>query len=81
MTTTPQINSDSIHLVSGDSVKATAQAKRADGSTTNGIDVTDQATVVWYAADDAKASAADWTLLPDMSAPRQRFRLLPRASI
>jgi len=67
VTTTPQINSDLIHLVSGDSVKATAQAKRADGSTTNGIDVTDQATVVWYAADDAKASAADWTLLPDMS--------------
>ena len=67
VTTTPQINSDSIHLVSGDSVKATAQAKRADGSTTNGIDVTDQATVVWYAADDAKASAADWTLLSDMS--------------
>ena len=65
--TTPQINSDSTHLVSGDSVKATAQAKRADGSTTNGIDVTDQATVAWYAADDAKAPATDWTLLPDMS--------------
>lgn len=63
----PQINSDSTHLVSGDSVKATAQAKRADGSTTNGIDVTDQATVAWYAADDAKAPAADWTLLSDMS--------------
>ena len=63
----PQINSDSTHLVSGDSVKATAQAKRADGSTTNGIDVTDQATVAWYAADDAKAPAADWTPLPDMS--------------
>lgn len=67
VTTTPQINSDSTHLVSGDSVKATAQAKRADGSTTNGIDVTDQATVAWYAADDAKAPAADWTLLSDMS--------------
>lgn len=67
VTTTPQINSDSVHLVSGDSVKATAQAKRADGSATNGIDVTGQATVVWYAADDAKASAADWTLLSDMS--------------
>lgn len=67
VTTTPQINSDSTHLVSGDSVKATAQAKRADGSTTNGIDVTGQATVAWYAADDAKASAADWTLLSDMS--------------
>ncbi len=65
--TTPQINSDSTHLVSGDSVKATAQAKRADGSTTNGIDVTAQATVVWYTADDAKAPAADWTLLSDMS--------------
>lgn len=63
----PQINSDSTHLVSGDSVKATAQAKRADGSTTNGIDVTAQATVAWYAADDAKAPAADWTLLSDMS--------------
>ena len=67
VTTTPQINSDSAHLVSGDSVKATAQAKRADGSTTNGIDVTGQATVAWYAADDAKAPAADWTLLSDMS--------------
>lgn len=67
VTTTPQINSDSVHLVSGDSVKATAQAKRANGSATNGIDVTDQATVAWYAADDAKAPAADWTLLPDMS--------------
>ena len=65
--TTPQINSDSTHLVAGDSVKATVQAKRADGSTTNGIDVTEQATVSWYAADDAKASAADWTLLSDMS--------------
>ena len=67
VTATPQINSDSTHLVSGDSVKATAQAKRADGSTTNGIDVTGQATVAWYAADDAKAPTADWTLLPDMS--------------
>ena len=67
VTTTPQINSESTHLVSGDSVKATAQAKRADGSTTNGIDVTAQATVAWYAADDAKAPAADWTLLSDMS--------------
>lgn len=67
VTTTPQINSDSTHLVSGNSVKATAQAKRADGSATNGIDVTGQSTVAWYAADDAKAPAADWTLLPDMS--------------
>lgn len=65
--TTPPINSESTHLVSGDSVKATVQAKRADGSTTNGIDVTAQATVSWYAADDAKAPAADWTLLSDMS--------------
>ena len=65
--TTPQINSDSTHLVSGDSVKATVQAKRADGSTTNGIDVTSQTTVAWYAADDVKAPAADWTLLSDMS--------------
>lgn len=65
--TTPQINSDSTHLVSGDSVKATVQAKRADGSTTNGIDVTAQTTVSWYAADDAKAPTSDWTLLSDMS--------------
>lgn len=63
----PQINSDLTHLVSGDSVKATVQAKRADGSTTNGIDVTDKTTVAWYAADEAKAPAADWTLLSDMS--------------
>ena len=63
----PQINSDSVHLVSGDGVKATVQAKRADGSATNGIDVTGQTTVAWYAADDAKAPAADWTLLSDMS--------------
>ena len=67
VTTTPQINSDSTHLVSGDSVKATVQAKRADGSTTNGIDVTAQTTVAWYVAGDAKAPATDWTLLPDMS--------------
>lgn len=67
VTTTPQINSDSTHLVSGDNVKATAQAKRADGSTTNGIDVTTQTTVAWYTADDAKAPEADWTLLSDMS--------------
>ena len=66
-TINPQINSDLTHLVSGDSVKATVQAKRADGSTTTGIDVTDQATVAWYAAEDAKAPAADWTLLSDMS--------------
>lgn len=65
--TTPQINSESTHLVLGDSVKATAQAKRADGSSTNGIDVTAQTTVSWYAADDAKAPASDWTLLSDMS--------------
>ena len=63
----PQINSDSTHLVSGDDVKATVQAKRADGSTTNGIDVTAQTTVAWYTADDAKAAVADWTLLSDMS--------------
>ena len=65
--TNPQTNSESTHLVSGDSVKATVQAKRADGSTTNGIDVTAQTTVSWYAADDAKAPASDWTLLSDMS--------------
>ena len=67
VTTIPQINSDSTHLVSGDSVKATVQAKRADDSTTNGIDVTAQASVSWYAADDANAPASDWTLLSDMS--------------
>lgn len=67
VTTTPQINSDSTHLVSGDKVKAMAQAKRADGSATNGIDVTGQATVAWYAADNAKAPEADWTLQSDMS--------------
>lgn len=72
VTTIPQTNSDSTHLVSGDSVKATVQAKRADGSPTNGIDVTGQATVAWYAAEDAKAPAADWTLLSDMSGATAR---------
>lgn len=67
VTTLPQVNSDSTHLVSGDSVKATVWAKRADGSTTSGSDVTDWVTVAWYAADDAKAPAADWTRLSDMS--------------
>lgn len=67
VTTLPQINSGSTHLVSGDSVDATVWAKRADGSTTSGVKVTDQATVAWYTADDAKASANDWTLLSDMS--------------
>ena len=67
VTTTPQINSDTTHLVSGDSVEATVWAKRADGSATNGIDVTAQTMVAWYAAEDAKAPAADWTLLSDMS--------------
>ena len=67
VTTAPQINSDSTHLVSGDSVKATVQAKRADGSSTNGIEVTAQTTVAWYAADDANAPANDWILLSDMS--------------
>ena len=67
VTTLPQINSDSTRLVSGDSVRATVQAKRADGSTTNGIDVTGKTTVAWYAAHDAKAPASDWTLLSDMS--------------
>ena len=67
VTVSPQINSDATHLVSGDTVAAAAWAKRADGSSTNGIDVTEHTTVSWYAADDAKAPASDWTLLPDMS--------------
>lgn len=67
VTTLPQINGGSTHLVSGDGVEATVWSKRADGSATNGINVTAQTTVAWYAADDAKAPASDWTLLSDMS--------------
>lgn len=65
----PQINSDSVHLVSGDSVKATAQAKRADGSSTNGIDVTSKVDIAWYMADSADAPADSWTKLDGVSGP------------
>ena len=65
--TTPQINSSSTHLVAGDAVKASAQAKRVDGSSTNGIDVTDDVAIAWYAADSANAAPGDWSLLDGVS--------------
>ncbi len=51
ITINPQIDSSSTVLVSGDTVTAQAQAKRVDGSATNGIDVTKQASFAWYAVD------------------------------
>ena len=70
---TPQLQSKSTSLVAGDSVSADVYAKRVEGSTTNGSTTNgvklsaDSADISWYAADDAKAPAADWTLLSDMS--------------
>ncbi len=47
----PQINSTTTTLVTGDTVAAAAQAKRVDGSSTNGIDVTSKVAFAWYAVD------------------------------
>ena len=69
MTVSPQINSDSTHLVSGDTVAAAAWAKRADGSSTNGIDVTSKVDIAWYVADSADAPADSWTKLDGVSGP------------
>ncbi len=52
VTTSPQINGSTTNLITGDTVSATAYAKRVDGSTTNGIDVTKDVTFTWYAVDD-----------------------------
>lgn len=51
--TNPAANNDSVQLVTGDSISATVQAKRADGSTTNGIDVTKNVDVEWFASDSS----------------------------
>ena len=69
VTVSPQINSDSTHLVSGDTVAAAAWAKRADGSSTNGIDVTSKVDIAWYVADSADAPADSWTKLDGVSGP------------
>ena len=69
VTVSPQINSDATHLVSGDTVAAAAWAKRADGSSTNGIDVTSKVDIAWYVADSADAPAGSWTKLDGVSAP------------
>ena len=69
VTVSPQINSDSTHLVSGDTVAAAAWAKRADGSSTNGIDVTSEVDIAWYVADSADAPADSWTKLDGVSGP------------
>lgn len=51
--TTPQATSSNTHLIAGDAVTAEAQSIRADGSTTNGIKVTDGVTFAWYVSDSA----------------------------
>ena len=55
-TTTPQAVSSSTKLVTGDTVTAMVQAKRADGSSTNGIDVTKHVDIAWYMADTVDGS-------------------------
>lgn len=61
---TPQLNSSNTNLVAGDSVSATVYAKRVDGSTTNGISVTDKGVdVSWYVADKADAAEDAWSKL------------------
>ena len=69
VTVSPQVNSDSTHLVSGDTVAAAAWAKRTDGSSTNGIDVTSKVDIAWYVADSADAPADSWTKLDGVSGP------------
>ncbi len=49
--TSPAINSTTTGLITGDAVTATAYAKRVDGSTTNGVDVTDKVSFAWCAVD------------------------------
>ena len=62
--TTPQLQSSTTNLVAGDSVSATVYAKRVDGSSTNGINVTDKGVdVSWYVADKADAADDAWTKL------------------
>ena len=52
VTASPQINSTTTSLLTGDTVTATAYAKRVDDSTTTGIDVTEGVAFAWYAVDD-----------------------------
>lgn len=48
VTTSPQIQSSTARLFTGDAIDATAWACRLDGSTTNGDNVTDDVSIVWY---------------------------------
>lgn len=68
VTVAPQMNGDSVHLVAGDTVSAMAQAVRADGSSSYGIDVTSEVELSWYAADSADAADDAWEKL-DVAGP------------
>lgn len=75
VTTSPLINSSTTQLFTGDTVSATVQAKRLDGSTTTGDVITSDVSIQWYAADAADgefapidgADTAQLTLTSDLA--------------
>lgn len=70
VTASPQINSSTTSLVTGDTVAAGAWAKRVDGSATNGIDVTSKVSFAWYAVDaDDNATLLEGLTGPSIQVP------------
>lgn len=75
VTTSPLINSAAEQLFTGDTVTATVQAKRLDGSSTMGDVVTEDVAIQWYAADATDgefaaikgANAAELTITSDLA--------------
>lgn len=60
VTTSPQINSSTTRLFTGDAVQASVQAKGMTGSTSFGDTVTDRVAVQWYVAD---TDQGPWSVL------------------
>lgn len=58
VTTSPQIQSAAVRLFTGDVVDATVWARRLDGSTTNGDNVTDGVSIIWYVGESASGPFA-----------------------
>lgn len=75
VTTSPLISGSTTQLFTGDAVTATVQAKRLDGSTTNGDTVTDSVSVQWYASGEKDgpfelidgAEAAELSITSDLA--------------
>ena len=75
VTTSPLISGSTTQLFTGDTVTATVQAKRLNGSTTTGDAVTDDVAVRWYAAGAADgefvaiggANTAELSLTSDLA--------------